>query len=55
MASNMEETAKASAVSAAQSSVSTTMGAIQTATAQLLKALLDSGGSSSGSMVSTSA
>lgn len=55
MASNLEETAKASAVAAAQSAVSTTMGAIQSATTQLLKALLESGGSSSGSMVSTSA
>ena len=55
MASNMEETAKVSAVAAAQSAVSTTMGAIQSATAVLLKALLDSGGSSAGGMVSTSA
>mgnify|MGYP000707403838 CR=1 FL=1 len=55
MASKMEETAKASAVAGAQAAVSATSAALQSATAQLLKALTDSGTSSSGSMVSTTA
>ncbi|TDF80694.1 hypothetical protein [Pseudomonas sp. H9] len=54
MTSKMEETAKATAVAAAQSAVSTTMGALMTATAQLAEALLKSGGGAGG-MVSTTA
>ncbi|MNE68322.1 hypothetical protein D3C77_06570 [compost metagenome] len=55
MASRMEETAKAAAVAAAQSAVGATMAALGAATAALLKALTESGGASSGSLVSTSA
>ncbi|GGU73543.1 hypothetical protein GCM10009504_33500 [Pseudomonas laurentiana] len=55
MASQQEATAKAAEVMAAQSAVSSTMAAIQTATSALLEALTSSGGSSSGSLVSTSA
>lgn len=55
MASKMEEGAKVSAVAGAQAAVSSTTAAIQSATAVLLKALLDSGGSSTGAMVSTTA
>lgn len=53
--SKMEATAKAAAVSGAQSAVSTTMGALMTATAQLVKALTENGGGGAGSVVSTSA
>ncbi len=55
MASQMEETAKAAAVAAAQSAVGATMAALGSATAALLNALNESGGESSGSLVSTSA
>ncbi|MDD2056514.1 hypothetical protein N5D52_26390 [Pseudomonas sp. GD03860] len=55
MASRMEETAKAAAVAAAQSAIGATMAALGAATAALVKALTESGGASSGSLVSTSA
>jgi hypothetical protein len=42
-------------VAAAQSQIATTSASLQTATASLLQALQEEGGSTSGSLVSTSA
>jgi chromosome segregation ATPase len=47
--------AKAADVASVQSQIATTSGSLQTATAALLQALQDEGGSTSGSLVSTSA
>ncbi|QVM89414.1 hypothetical protein JYG34_15390 [Pseudomonas entomophila] len=55
MAQKMDETTKLSMVMAKQASIATISGQIQAATAQLLKALTESGGSSAGGMVSTQA
>ncbi|MCG8296371.1 hypothetical protein [Pseudomonas entomophila] len=55
MAQKMDETTKLSMVMAKQASIATISGQIQAATAQLLKALTEAGGSSAGGMVSTQA
>ena len=47
--------AKAADVAAAQAQIATTSASLQTATASLLQALQEEGGSTSGSLVSTSA
>ncbi|CAK15978.1 hypothetical protein [Pseudomonas entomophila] len=55
MARKMDETTKLPMVIAKQASIATLSGQIQAATAQLLKALTESGGNSAGGMVSTQA
>ncbi|MDZ3991014.1 hypothetical protein [Pseudomonas sp. Teo4] len=55
MAKDMDESDKLAAASAKQASIATLNGEILRATAQLLEALQETGGSSAGSIVSTQA